>query len=82
MKQKGLNGSTAYEYFVLKAQKIALSHGYEVINWCVIPSLQSYSLLTSPIVKHYILIFVFFCREETFNHFGNKLDKKTVVHNW
>ncbi|KAJ0704740.1 putative beta-N-acetylhexosaminidase [Helianthus annuus] len=53
MKQKGLNESTAYEYFVLKAQKIALSHGYEVINW-----------------------------EETFNHFGDKLDRKTVVHNW
>ncbi|KAI7742824.1 hypothetical protein M8C21_005664 [Ambrosia artemisiifolia] len=53
MKQKGLNESTAYEYFVLKAQKIALSHGYEVINW-----------------------------EETFNHFGNELDRKTVVHNW
>ncbi|MFS8012133.1 putative beta-N-acetylhexosaminidase [Helianthus anomalus] len=53
MKQKGLNESSAYEYFVLKAQKIALSHGYEVINW-----------------------------EETFNHFGDKLDRKTVVHNW
>ncbi|CAH2065594.1 unnamed protein product [Thlaspi arvense] len=23
----------AYEYFVLRAQKIALSHGYEIINW-------------------------------------------------
>ncbi|KAK9061403.1 hypothetical protein SSX86_018584 [Deinandra increscens subsp. villosa] len=53
MKQRGLNESTAYEYFVLKAQKIALSHGYEVINW-----------------------------EETFNNFGSKLDRKTVVHNW
>ncbi|KAL8193056.1 hypothetical protein R6Q57_026960 [Mikania cordata] len=53
LKNKGLNESTAYEYFVLRAQKIALSHGYEVINW-----------------------------EETFNHFGSKLDRKTVVHNW
>jgi hypothetical protein len=22
------------------------------------------------------------CREETFNNFGDKLDRKTVVHNW
>ncbi|KAL2549361.1 Beta-hexosaminidase 3 [Forsythia ovata] len=48
-----LNGSGAYQYFVLRAQKIALSHGYEIINW-----------------------------EETFNNFGNKLSRKTVVHNW
>ncbi|XP_074329218.1 beta-hexosaminidase 3 [Apium graveolens] len=53
LKKKGMNGTDAYEYFVLRAQKIALSHGYEVVNW-----------------------------EETFNHFGSKLDRKTVVHNW
>ncbi|KAL2941429.1 Beta-hexosaminidase 3 [Bienertia sinuspersici] len=46
-------GPQAYQYFVLRAQKIALSHGYEIINW-----------------------------EETFNKFGDKLDRKTVVHNW
>lgn len=45
--------SAAYQYFVLRAQKIALSHGFEIINW-----------------------------EETFNNFGDKLDRKTVVHNW
>ncbi|CAA3022857.1 beta-hexosaminidase 3 [Olea europaea subsp. europaea] len=48
-----LNSSGAYQYFVLRAQKIALSHGYEIINW-----------------------------EETFNDFGKKLSRKTVVHNW
>ncbi|KAK9141411.1 hypothetical protein Scep_011092 [Stephania cephalantha] len=53
LNKKGLNESEAYEYFVLRAQKIALSHGYEVINW-----------------------------EETFNHFGSKLNPSTVVHNW
>ncbi|CAM8938673.1 unnamed protein product [Rhodiola kirilowii] len=53
LKSRGLNASHAYEYFVLRAQKIALSHGYEVINW-----------------------------EETFNNFGNKLSRKTIVHNW
>ncbi|CAO2837460.1 unnamed protein product [Amaranthus hypochondriacus] len=46
-------GSQAYEYFVLRAQKIAVSHGYDVINW-----------------------------EETFNNFGDKLDRRTIVHNW
>ncbi|KAM3404102.1 hypothetical protein ACQJBY_007287 [Aegilops geniculata] len=51
--QHGMNESDAYRYFVLKAQKIAISHGYEIINW-----------------------------EETFNNFGDKLDRKTVVHNW
>ncbi|XP_073000288.1 beta-hexosaminidase 3 [Typha latifolia] len=48
-----MNGSDAYRFFVLQAQKIALSHGYDIINW-----------------------------EETFNHFGDKLNPKTVVHNW
>ncbi|KAG2713485.1 hypothetical protein I3760_04G178100 [Carya illinoinensis] len=48
-----MNESQAYQYFVLRAQNIALSHGYEIINW-----------------------------EETFNNFGNKLSRKTVVHNW
>eukprot|EP01018_Ginkgo_biloba_P003049 Gb_31944 [translate_table: standard] len=31
--QKGFNESDAYKYFVLRAQKIAISHGYEPINW-------------------------------------------------
>lgn len=53
MKEHKMNGSEAYQYFVLKAQKIALSHGYDIINW-----------------------------EETFNKFGGKLDRRTVVHNW
>ncbi|XP_058183166.1 beta-hexosaminidase 3-like isoform X1 [Rhododendron vialii] len=53
LKKQGMNASQAYEYFVLRAQKIALSHGYECVNW-----------------------------EETFNNFGNKLNQKTVVHNW
>ncbi|XP_059628590.1 beta-hexosaminidase 3 [Cornus florida] len=48
-----MNESDAYQYFVLRAQRIALSHGYEIVNW-----------------------------EETFNNFGNKLSRKTVVHNW
>ncbi|XP_027184395.1 beta-hexosaminidase 3 [Coffea eugenioides] len=33
LKKRGLNESGAYQYFVLKAQQIALSHGYEIINW-------------------------------------------------
>lgn len=53
LKKNNLNSSEAYQYFVLRAQKIALSHGYEIINW-----------------------------EETFNNFGSKLSRKTVVHNW
>ncbi|AQK86017.1 beta-hexosaminidase 3 isoform X1 [Zea mays] len=51
--QHSMNESDAYRYFVLRAQKIAISHGYDIINW-----------------------------EETFNNFGDKLDRKTVVHNW
>ncbi|KAK2635112.1 hypothetical protein Ddye_029904 [Dipteronia dyeriana] len=53
LEKRGMNEKQAYEYFVLRAQKIALSHGYEIVNW-----------------------------EETFNNFGNKLNPKTVVHNW
>ncbi|XVF30211.1 hypothetical protein REPUB_Repub16aG0038000 [Reevesia pubescens] len=53
LEKRGMKESQAYEYFVLRAQNIALSHGYEIINW-----------------------------EETFNNFGNKLSRKTVVHNW
>ncbi|KAL0918908.1 hypothetical protein M5K25_010955 [Dendrobium thyrsiflorum] len=33
LKKKGMNESDAYRYFVLRAQKIASSHGYEFINW-------------------------------------------------
>ncbi|KAL0402584.1 UNVERIFIED_CONTAM: Beta-hexosaminidase 3 [Sesamum latifolium] len=33
LRRHGMNGSEAYQYFVLRAQKIALSHGYEIINW-------------------------------------------------
>ncbi|WOL17887.1 hypothetical protein Cni_G26680 [Canna indica] len=33
MNKHGMNATGAYKYFVLRAQKIALSHGYEVINW-------------------------------------------------
>ncbi|KAK1270374.1 Beta-hexosaminidase 3 [Acorus gramineus] len=51
--KKGLNESEAYQYFVLRAQNIAISHGYDIVNW-----------------------------EETFNNFGSKLSRKTVVHNW
>ncbi|XWS65241.1 hypothetical protein CRYUN_Cryun05aG0075600 [Craigia yunnanensis] len=53
LKKHGMNESQAYQYFVLRAQNVALSHGYEIVNW-----------------------------EETFNDFGNKLSRKTVVHNW
>ncbi|XP_058183164.1 beta-hexosaminidase 3-like isoform X2 [Rhododendron vialii] len=53
LQKQGMNASQAYEYFVLRAQEIALSHGYECINW-----------------------------EETFRTFGDKLNRKTVVHNW
>ncbi|GLT45422.1 hypothetical protein SLA2020_192530 [Shorea laevis] len=53
LKKHHMNESQAYQYFVLRAQNIALSHGYEIVNW-----------------------------EETFNNFGNKLSRKTVVHNW
>ncbi|KAG9446857.1 hypothetical protein H6P81_012985 [Aristolochia fimbriata] len=33
LKQQKMNESEAYQYFVLRAQKIAESHGYEVVNW-------------------------------------------------
>ncbi|KHG19961.1 hexa[2]: Beta-hexosaminidase subunit A1 [Gossypium arboreum] len=33
LKKRGMNESQAYQYFVLRAQNIALSHGYEIINW-------------------------------------------------
>ncbi|XP_065041897.1 beta-hexosaminidase 3-like [Musa acuminata AAA Group] len=33
LNKHGMNESQGYKYFVLRAQKIALSHGYEVINW-------------------------------------------------
>lgn len=33
LKEHGMNESEAYQYFVLQAQKIALSHGFEPVNW-------------------------------------------------
>ncbi|XP_071710073.1 beta-hexosaminidase 1 [Rutidosis leptorrhynchoides] len=43
----------AYQYFVLRAQEIAISKNWTPVNW-----------------------------EETFNTFAEKLNPKTVVHNW
>ncbi|KAL1819319.1 hypothetical protein ACET3Z_014188 [Daucus carota] len=43
----------AYQYFVLRAQELAISKGYTPVNW-----------------------------EETFNTFSDKLNPRTVVHNW
>ncbi|KAF5737430.1 beta-hexosaminidase 3 [Tripterygium wilfordii] len=53
LEAKGMNELEAYQHFVLEVQDMAISHGYEVVNW-----------------------------QETFNSFGKKLSKKTVVHNW
>ncbi|CAN1853264.1 Beta-hexosaminidase 3 [Linum perenne] len=33
LKEHKMNASQAYEYFVLRTQKIALSHGFGIINW-------------------------------------------------
>ncbi|OAY73924.1 Beta-hexosaminidase 3, partial [Ananas comosus] len=33
LNQHHMNESDGYRYFVLRAQKIAISHGYDVINW-------------------------------------------------
>lgn len=33
LKNNGMNATDAYQYFVLRVQKLALSHGYEIINW-------------------------------------------------
>ncbi|KAG7585892.1 Glycoside hydrolase family 20 catalytic domain [Arabidopsis thaliana x Arabidopsis arenosa] len=33
LKKHRMSEEEAYQYFVLRAQKIALSHGYEIINW-------------------------------------------------
>ncbi|KAG6512541.1 hypothetical protein ZIOFF_030662 [Zingiber officinale] len=33
LNKHGMTESDGYKYFVLRAQKIAISHGYEVINW-------------------------------------------------
>ncbi|GKV32786.1 hypothetical protein SLEP1_g41365 [Rubroshorea leprosula] len=35
LKKHHMNESQAYQYFVLRAQNIALSHGYEIVNWLV-----------------------------------------------
>ena len=31
-----MNASDAYRDFVLRSQKIAISHGYDIINWYAI----------------------------------------------
>ncbi|XP_047968685.1 beta-hexosaminidase 3-like isoform X1 [Salvia hispanica] len=33
LQKQGIDDSDAYQYFVLRVQKLALSHGYEIINW-------------------------------------------------
>ncbi|GJW03091.1 beta-hexosaminidase 1 [Tanacetum coccineum] len=53
LQETNMTTKDAYQYFVLKAQEIAISKNWTPVNW-----------------------------EETFNTFGEKLNPKTVVHNW
>lgn len=53
LQDHNLTANNAYEYFVLRAQQIAISKGWTPVNW-----------------------------EETFNAFPEKLNPRTVVHNW
>lgn len=69
--------SDAYKYFVLRAQKIALSHGYELVNWYVLLLEFKHQRQLSHLISPWKIF-----REETFNDFGSELSRKTVVHNW
>ncbi|ONK62350.1 uncharacterized protein A4U43_C07F2980 [Asparagus officinalis] len=53
LEQHNMTTKDAYQYFVLRAQEMAISHNWIPVNW-----------------------------EETFNTFKEKLNPKTVVHNW
>ncbi|XP_010534473.1 PREDICTED: beta-hexosaminidase 1 isoform X2 [Tarenaya hassleriana] len=53
LRYRNITTKDAYEYFVLRAQQIAISKNWTPVNW-----------------------------EETFKSFGDKLDPRTVVHNW
>uniref|UniRef100_A0A0D6R4V9 Beta-hexosaminidase n=1 Tax=Araucaria cunninghamii TaxID=56994 RepID=A0A0D6R4V9_ARACU len=51
--EHNMTAKDAYQYFVLRAQEMAISLGWTPVNW-----------------------------EETFNAFGEKLNPKTIIHNW
>ncbi|KAH9312870.1 hypothetical protein KI387_027905, partial [Taxus chinensis] len=51
--EHNMTARDAYQYFVLRAQEMAIALGWTPVNW-----------------------------EETFNAFSEKLNPKTVVHNW
>ncbi|KAJ9545672.1 hypothetical protein OSB04_025379 [Centaurea solstitialis] len=53
LQDRNMTAKDAYQYFVLRAQEIAISKNWTPVNW-----------------------------EETFNTFGEKLNPRTVVHNW
>ncbi|XP_023747103.1 beta-hexosaminidase 1 [Lactuca sativa] len=53
LKENNMTTKDAYQYFVLRAQEIAISKNWTPVNW-----------------------------EETFNTFPEKLNPRTVVHNW
>ncbi|KAK9049766.1 hypothetical protein SSX86_031265, partial [Deinandra increscens subsp. villosa] len=53
LQEMNMTTKDAYQYFVIKAQEIAISKNWTPVNW-----------------------------EETFNTFAEKLNPKTVVHNW
>jgi hexosaminidase len=53
LREHKMTPKDAYQYFVLRAQQIAISKNWSPVNW-----------------------------EETFNTFPEKLDPKTIVHNW
>ncbi|XP_057826008.2 beta-hexosaminidase 1 isoform X1 [Cryptomeria japonica] len=51
--EHNMTARDAYQYFVLRAQKLAINLGWTPVNW-----------------------------EETFNAFSEKLNPKTIIHNW
>lgn len=73
-----MSAEDAYQYFVLRAQEIAISKNWTPVNWYDLPI---FIAVFHPKQKH-ATDRVFHPREETFNVFATKLNPKTVVHNW
>lgn len=71
----------AYQYFVLRAQEIAISKNWTPVNWYYVFFNTNFSNIRQ-ISGNDEFLFYNLNREETFNTFPEKLNPRTVVHNW
>ncbi|KAF5191286.1 Beta-hexosaminidase, partial [Thalictrum thalictroides] len=86
LQDRNMTAKDAYQYFVLKAQEMAIAKGWTPVNW-----LQDRNMTAKDAYQYFVLKAQEMAIakgwtpvnwEETFNSFKENLNPRTVVHNW